>query len=89
MSISTIETDARARAVAVGSTELTVHLRDGRTVSAPLTWFPRLLNATPEQRANFELIGDGEGIHWPDADEDLSVVGILRGIRAPGARTLK
>jgi hypothetical protein len=81
---STLESDARARDVAVTSTELTVHLRDGRSVSAPLTRFPRLLNATPEQHANFELLGDGEGIHWPDADEDLSVAGILRGIRAPG-----
>jgi hypothetical protein len=83
MSTSTIEI-ARARDVAVSSTELTVYLKDGRTVSAPLEWFPRLLNATPEQRGNFELIGDGEGIHWPDADEDLSIAGILRGVKAPG-----
>ncbi len=69
----------------MSTTELTVHLKDGRRISAPLNWFPRLLNATPEQRAKFELMGDGEGIHWPDADEDLSVAGILRGIRAPGA----
>jgi hypothetical protein len=85
MNTSTVETVPRARDVVVTSTELTVHLRDGRSVSAPLAWFPRLLRATPEQRANFELLGDGEGIHWPDADEDLSVVGILRGIHAPGA----
>ena len=77
--------NSQALSVKVSSTELTVSLKDGRTVSAPLAWFPRLLNATPEQRANFELIGDGEGIHWPDADEDLSVAGILRGVRAPGA----
>lgn len=80
-----IESHPRAREAAVTGTELTVRLTDGRIVSAPLTWFPRLLNATPEQRSNFELIGDGEGIHWPDADEDLSVAGILRGVRAPGA----
>jgi len=84
MSTSIIEI-ARAREVAVSSTELIVHLKDGRTVSAPLTWFPRLLNATPDQRGNFELMGDGEGIHWADADEDLSVAGILRGVHAPGA----
>lgn len=84
MNTSTLEA-SRAIEVAVSSTDLIVHLKDGRTISAPLTWFPRLLNATPEQRANFELLGDGEGIHWPDADEDLSVAGILRGTRAPGA----
>jgi hypothetical protein len=84
MNTSTIEI-ARAREVAVTGTELTVHLKDGRTVSAPLTWFPKLLNATPQQRANFELLGDGEGIHWPDAEEDLSIAGILRGVHAPGA----
>ena len=84
MNTSSLET-ARASEVEVTSTELIVRLRDGRTISAPLSWFPRLLNATPEQRANFELLGDGEGIHWPDTDEDLSVAGILRGVRAPGA----
>lgn len=84
MNTSTIEI-ARAREVAVTGTELIVRLKDGRTISAPLKWFPRLLNATPEQRANFELLGDGDGIHWPDADEDLSVAGILRGVRAPRA----
>jgi selenophosphate synthetase-related protein len=76
---------ARAIDVAVSGDELIVRLKDGRTVSAPLNWYPRLFNATPEQRANFELMGDGEGIHWPDADEDLSVAGILRGVRSPGA----
>ena len=86
MNASTLET-ARASEIVVSGTALTVLLKDGRTISVPLTWFPRLLNATPEQRSNFELLGDGEGIHWPDADEDLSVAGILRGIRVPGAET--
>jgi hypothetical protein len=69
--------------VAVTDDELTVHLIDGRRVSAPLVWFPRLLHATADQRNDWELIGEGEGIHWPQVDEDLSVAGILRGTRAP------
>lgn len=52
-------------------------LADGRTISAPLAWFPRLLNATPEQRGNWERIGRGYGIHWPDIDEDISALGLL------------
>jgi hypothetical protein len=85
MNTSTLELVPRAREVSVSNAELIVRLKDGRTISAPLEWFPRLLKATPEQRNKFELIGDGEGIHWPDADEDLSVAGILRGVRAPQA----
>jgi len=77
--------NSQAQSVDVSDTRLAFHLKDGRTVSIPLTWFPRLLNATPEQRENFELIGEGEGIHWPHVDEHLSVAGILRGIHAPGA----
>ncbi|HYR58141.1 MAG TPA: DUF2442 domain-containing protein [Chthoniobacteraceae bacterium] len=57
--------------------ELTVTLADGRRVSAPLEWFPRLLRATPAQRANWSLIGRGVGIHWPDVDEDISVKSLL------------
>jgi len=84
MSTSTLEYAPSAREVTLSDAELIVRLGDGRTVSAPLNWFPRLLKATPEQRKNFELIGDGEGIHWPDVDEDLSIAGLLRGVRAPG-----
>lgn len=69
--------------VEVTDDELTVHLVDGRRVSAPLVWYPRLLHASPDQRNEWELIGEGEGIHWPQIDEDLSVAGILRGTRAP------
>jgi len=58
---------------------LTVDLSDGRTISVPLNWYPRLLHGTPEERANWRLIGQGEGIHWPDLDEDLSIAGILAG----------
>jgi len=79
MSSLAVEPKPLARQVEVTDDELTVVLADGRRISAPLAWFPRLLRATPEQRANWELLGDGEGIHWPDADEDLSVSGLLRG----------
>jgi hypothetical protein len=58
---------------------LTVTLDDGRELSAPLEWFPRLRNATPAARDNWRLIGLGEGIHWPDVDEDISVLGLLAG----------
>ena len=60
-----------------------VELADGRTISAPLAWYPRLLHATPQQRANCSIAGAGYGIHWPEIDEDLSVEGLLRGAPAP------
>ncbi len=62
---------------------LSVRLADGRVVSVPLVWFPRLLRATPEQREKWVLSGAGYGIHWPDLDEDLSSEGLLRGAPAP------
>jgi hypothetical protein len=83
MSILVIETEPRAMEVIVSADELTVHLVDGRRVSAPLVWYPRLLHASDDERNDWELIGEGEGIHWPQIDEDLSVAGILRGTRAP------
>jgi len=58
---------------------------DGRTISVPIVWYPRLLHATAAQRGNWELIGAGYGIHWPEIDEDLSTAGLLRGAPAPGA----
>ena len=79
MPFSMPESDARVNAVSVSDDELIVTLQDGRTVSTPLAWFPRLLHATLEERQNWELLGDGIGIHWPDVDEDLSVAGLLRG----------
>jgi len=79
MSSSLPDVDPRAKEVAVTDDELSVLLAAGRRISVPLAWFPRLLRATPAQRARFELIGDGQGIHWPDIDEDLSVAGLLRG----------
>ena len=71
--------EARAQHVAVTADSLVVDLMDGRSISAPLVWYPRLLNGTAEERKNWRLIGDGEGIHWPDLDEDLSVDSLIVG----------
>lgn len=85
MSTSPIEFRPLARTVEVSEDELRVGLADGRVISVPLVWFPRLLQASAASRENWELLGDGEGIHWPEADEDLSVEGLLAGNRARGA----
>jgi hypothetical protein len=61
---------------------MAARLTDGRTISVPLAWSWRLSNATPEQRSHFEMIGDGEGVHWPDIDEDISARGMLQGMPA-------
>ena len=76
----------RITGVRVTDDSLTVDLLDGRTVTVPLAWYPRLLHATPEQRNNWELAGAGFGIHWPDIDEDLNVQGMLVGAAAPGVK---
>ena len=73
----------RVKDVRVTEDVLSVDLIDGRTIIVPLAWYPRLLHATPEQRANWQVAGAGFGIHWPDVDEDLSTDGLLRGLRAP------
>jgi hypothetical protein len=65
---------------------ITATLTDGRVISVPLVWSWRLAEATPEQRANYEMIGDGEGVHWPDLDEDISAEGLLFGTPAPRPR---
>lgn len=70
---------SHAIAVHCSEDELVVSLSDGRVLSAPLAWFPRLARATPDQRSDFELLGAGEGIHWPSVDEDISVAGLLEG----------
>lgn len=70
----------RASSVTVTDDSLLVELVDGRTVTAPLAWYPRLVHGTPEERSEFTLIGDGTGIHWPRLDEDISVEGILAGL---------
>ena len=63
--------------------ELKVELLDGRSITVPLAWYPRLLHASPAQRANWTIAGGGYGIHWPEVDEDLSAEGLLRGAPAP------
>jgi hypothetical protein len=76
----------RIKAVRIDEDTLTVDLADGRTVSTPLAWYPRLLHATSEQRNHFVVSAAGFGIHWPDIDEDLSVQGMLAGAAAPGVQ---
>ena len=76
--------DIRVRSVAVSENCLTVGLMDGRTISVPLSWYPRLAGATPAQRSRWEICGGGFGIHWPDVDEDLDTEGLLAGAPAPG-----
>ncbi len=68
--------------VLIDAEALTVVLDDGRVISVPLSWYPRLYHGTPEERANFRLIGGGEGIRWPDLDEDISVEDLLAGRRS-------
>jgi hypothetical protein len=83
--MSTSETELReaiAQSIHVNDDALTVDLVDGRTVTVPLAWFPRLAHGTPAERANSRLIGGGEGIHWPDLDEDISVESLLAGRRS-------
>ena len=75
----TLESEPLAIGVAFSEDAFRVSLDDGRELSVPLAWFPRLLHATPEQRRHWELIGLGQGIHWPELDEDISVAGILAG----------
>jgi hypothetical protein len=72
--------DERVADVRFDSDRIIVDLMDGRTISVPLAYYPRLLNATPEQRTHWEVGGAGYGIHWPEIDEDLSTEGLLRGI---------
>ena len=80
MSSSAIEIqEARARSATVTDEALTVDLVDGRTITVPLVWFPRLWHGTIEERNHFEIFGDGTYIHWPDLDEDLTVAGLLAG----------
>ncbi|MDP8208147.1 MAG: DUF2442 domain-containing protein [Candidatus Electryonea clarkiae] len=75
----TVEAHPLAQDVKFTDDDLIVSLKDGRKVTVPIVWFPRLAKATKDQLENYEILGDGEGIHWPEIDEDLSVNGLLRG----------
>ncbi|WP_416140865.1 DUF2442 domain-containing protein [Halomonas sp. HK25] len=77
------DNDLRVMSVQIDEDRLTVELMDGRAISVPLAWYPRLSSAAPAQRNNWELAGGGYGIYWPDLDEDLSTEGLLKGARAP------
>lgn len=85
MGILALRADERVKDVRVSEDDLHVMLMDGRTISVPMAWFPRLANATPEQRERWEMCGGGYGIHWEEIDEDISTEGLLRGAPAPGA----
>lgn len=77
-----VSTETRIAGVEVSDEAITAHLADGRVISVPLAWSWRLSDATPAQRANWRLIGDGHGVHWPDIDEDISAEGMLSGTPA-------
>lgn len=79
MNTLAIEQTPRADKVSFNDDELIVSLLDGRTIVVPLAWFPRLVNANAGERAQYELLGNGAGIHWPQIDEDISVLGLLLG----------
>jgi hypothetical protein len=79
--------EVRIKHIGVTEDAITAQLMDGRTISVPLAWSWRLSEATPQQRANWQIIGDGHGVHWPDIDEDISAEGMLYGMPAPRPRT--
>ena len=83
MGILALSADERVTSVRSDDDTLSVGLMDGRTITVPLAWYPRLLHATQEQRDHWEPSGGGYGIHWPELDEDLSAEGLLRGAPAP------
>ena len=83
MTTSDIKPGEGVKDVHVTEDTLSVDLIDGRTITVPLVWYPKLLHATPGQRTNWQICGGGYGIHWPDIDEDLSTEGLLRGAPAP------
>lgn len=89
MRIFALKSNGRVEAVYFTRDSLVVDLMDGRTISVPLTWYPKLLNASPQERSHWETCGGGYGIHWPEIDEDLSTEGLLRGSPAPNANKAK
>lgn len=82
MSTLVTERDVYAQSVQFSDDSMTVFLDDGRSISIPLTWYPRLLHGSPQERQKVELIGDGEGIHWPMLNEDISVEALIAGKRS-------
>ncbi len=80
--MNTVVNEPRIKTIRVTKDEIVAQLMDGRVISVPLAWSWRLADATPEQRANFRLIGAGHGVHWPDVDEDISAEGMLFGTPA-------
>ena len=78
--------EVRIKDIIVTKDTITAQLMDGRVISVPLAWSWRLSEATPRQRSNWEIIGEGQGVHWPDIDEDISAEGMLYGIPAPRPR---
>jgi len=86
MNIAVQIQDVRIKSISVTEDTITAQLVDGRAISVPLAWSWRLAEATPKQRANWEIIGDGQGVHWPDIDEDISAEGMLYGIPASRPR---
>ncbi len=87
MNISAHKPDGRVEAVFFTRNSLVVDLMDGRTISVPLSWYPKLLKASPKQRSQWEICGGGFGIHWPEIDENLSTDGLLRGAPAPRTKS--
>ena len=77
--MSTLTAEAKAQDITITEDTLAVDLTDGRTISVPLVWYPRLMHGTEKERNNWRFIGDKEGIHWPDLDEDISIENLLRG----------
>jgi Protein of unknown function (DUF2442) len=86
MGILALRADERVADVKFTKDAMSVAIFDGRTITVPLAWFPRLYNATAKQRKNWRVAGGGYGIHWPDLDEDLSTEGLLRGAPAAGRK---
>ena len=86
MNVLKIKVNERVRNVHFTEETISVDLMDGRTITVPLVWYPRLLNATTEQRSRWEVCGGGFGIHWEEIDEDLNTEGLLRGIPAPSSQ---
>jgi hypothetical protein len=83
MGILALGADERVAEVTFTDETLSVAMKDGRTITVPLAWYPKLLHATPAQRSNWKIAGGGYGIHWTEIDEDLSTEGLLRGAPAP------